>query len=159
MHWQAIRRSTRSRESTACHVHQCPPDIDRNDRSDEAEHTNSEHDMGISYGHDNAADTRSASMQSSVLALPDVREHLKYQEDHHSEDEEDSFQVPIPTFTDGVTPFAYQLALRNRIKDGKLRRHGEYDMSRYTPTFIHDCLMLPGSLASLLGKVRLVKVV
>lgn len=64
------------------------------------------------------------------------------------------FQVGIPSFSNGLTTFAYQQALRNRISEAKLLRHAEYDMQKYTPTFIHDCLMLPGSLANLLGKVR-----
>lgn len=66
----------------------------------------------------------------------------------------DYFQVPIPTFSNGLTTFAYQRALRNRIADSKLLRFGEYDMRKYTPTFIHDCLMLPGSLANVLCKVN-----
>lgn len=64
------------------------------------------------------------------------------------------FHVGIPSFSNGLTTFAYQQALRNRISEAKLVRHAEYDTRKYTPTFIHDCLMLPGSLANILGKVR-----
>lgn len=64
-------------------------------------------------------------------------------------------QVGIPTFSNGLTTFAYQQVLRNRISETKLQKHAEYDTEKYTPTFIHDCLMLPGSLANLLEKVRI----
>lgn len=68
------------------------------------------------------------------------------------------FQIGIPTFSNGLTTFAYQQVLRNRIPESKLRKHAEYDVESYTPTFIHDCLMLPGSLANLLEKVTLLRV-
>ena len=61
----------------------------------------------------------------------------------------------IPTFTTGLTTFAYERALQNRVLDEKLQPRGDFDVQTFTPTFIHDCLMLPGSLANLLHKVRL----
>ncbi|KJX98315.1 hypothetical protein TI39_contig418g00009 [Zymoseptoria brevis] len=61
-------------------------------------------------------------------------------------------QVAIPTSSPGLTTFAYQRALRNRIEASKLLEDNIYDLTRYTPTFIHDALMLPGSLAGLLSK-------
>ena len=66
---------------------------------------------------------------------------------------EDYLQVPIPSSSTGIATFAYQRALRNRIRNDKLARGGDYDTRVYTPTFVHDCLMLPGSLANVLGKV------
>ncbi|KAF2485931.1 hypothetical protein BDY17DRAFT_67634 [Neohortaea acidophila] len=72
--------------------------------------------------------------------------------DHSRNDEEQHSQVPMPTSATGMTTFAHERALRTRIRASKLVRDGEYDMKKYTPTFIHDCLMLPGSLANLLGK-------
>ena len=64
-------------------------------------------------------------------------------------------QAGIPTFSNGLTTFSYQQALRNRISESKLQQGADYDIESYTPTFIHDCLMLPGSLANMLHKVRL----
>lgn len=77
-------------------------------------------------------------------------ERMRSQENGH-----EYFQVGIPTFSNGLTTFAYSQALRNRITESKLRKGGEYDVDNYTPTFVHDCLMLPGTLANLLDKVRL----
>jgi len=54
-----------------------------------------------------------------------------------------------------LTTFAYEGALQNRVLDEKLQPRGDFDVQTFTPTFIHDCLMLPGSLANLLHKVRL----
>ena len=72
---------------------------------------------------------------------------------HQTDMDEEFLQVPIPTLSTGITTFAYQRALRNRIRSGKLARGGDYDTRVFTPTFVHDCLMLPGSLANVLGKV------
>ncbi len=74
------------------------------------------------------------------------------------EDGNDFLQVrmpvkPNPTIK-GTTTFMYESALRNRIKYPKLGRGQDYDTRAFTPTFIHDCLMLPGSLATVIGKVN-----
>ncbi|TKA52885.1 hypothetical protein B0A55_12440 [Friedmanniomyces simplex] len=74
-------------------------------------------------------------------------------EDNGLEEIEEYLQICMPFSSPGVTTFAYQQALQNRIPDGKLRANGEYDARWYKPTFIHDCLMLPGSSANLLGKI------
>ncbi|KAK4546406.1 hypothetical protein LTR36_002083 [Oleoguttula mirabilis] len=125
--------------------------------------------MGIPFGHDDAADIRSAPGRSPGLAVvpfkvllgnedrvllpaPEKALSVAPEPADASDDEDDYFQVPIPTSSTGTTMFAYQLALQNRIKNGKLVEHGEYDMRAYKPTFIHDSLMLPGSLANFLGK-------
>lgn len=112
----------------------------------------------IPQGHDEALDDRADLEPSTPVALMEIeqKEHPKANlEDSPSTDEDDEeyCQVPISTFSVGMTTFSYQQALRNRIKDSKIARHGEYDTRKYTPTFIHDCLMLPGSLANVLGKV------
>ena len=74
-------------------------------------------------------------------------------------DQDDQFlPVPVPVISTGITTFAYQRALQNRIRHSKLARHGDYDTSAFTPTFVHDCLMLPGSLANVLGKVHIVPI-
>ena len=83
------------------------------------------------------------------LQDPPLENNRYYQTDL----DEEFLQVPIPTFSTGITTFAYQRALRNRIRSGKLARDGDYDTRVFTPTFVHDCLMLPGSLANVLGKV------
>lgn len=64
-------------------------------------------------------------------------------------------QVSIPMHpTNSLAPFAYQRALRNRIRDDELGPGRKYDIKAYTPIFVHDCLMVPGSLATICGKVR-----
>ncbi|KXT15857.1 hypothetical protein AC579_10411 [Pseudocercospora musae] len=60
--------------------------------------------------------------------------------------------IPIPISSTGLTTLAYERALRNRIPAAKLARRGVYDLEAYKPTFVHDILMLPGSLANLIGK-------
>nr|POF13641.1 hypothetical protein CFP56_02664 [Quercus suber] len=58
---------------------------------------------------------------------------------------------------DDVIPWAYQDVLQNRIHTYDLGSGAKYDIAVYSPIFIYDCLMLPGSLANILdGKVRLV---
>ncbi|KAK5122103.1 hypothetical protein LTR85_004349 [Meristemomyces frigidus] len=109
--------------------------------------------MDVPFGNDNACDTRLPSLHSPTIAAAGIEALQTFEDvDAASDDEDDYFQVPIPTVSTGTTTFAYQLALQNRIKNGKLVRHGEYDMGAYKPTFIHDSLMLPGSLANFLGK-------
>lgn len=108
----------------------------------------------IPHGQDNTQDyrpmdrdshTSSSSERLSMISDAASTDHSHNAEDQHS-------QVPMPTSPTGRTTFAHERALRTRIRAGKLAREGEYDMKKYTPTFIHDCLMLPGSLANLLGK-------
>lgn len=66
-------------------------------------------------------------------------------------------QVSISTHaTNNLAPFAYQRAMSNRILDIELGQGRKYDAKSYTPMFVHDCLMVPGSLANVGGKVRLV---
>lgn len=102
---------------------------------------------------DDAADVRISIMESSTTSelegcLPeeenDSRTDLRY-------------EVPIPYETYGECTFAYRRTLQTRIRDVKLHKHNEYDMGKYKPTFIHDLLMQPGSLANLIGDVRLPK--
>jgi hypothetical protein len=44
--------------------------------------------------------------------------------------------------------------MANRIKYDHLLPGGNFDPDLYTPVFLHDMLMLPGSLATVIGKVR-----
>lgn len=53
-----------------------------------------------------------------------------------------------------LAPFAYQRALRNRIQDDELSKGRKYDIKAYMPMFVHDCLMMPGSMSNIRGKVR-----
>lgn len=62
--------------------------------------------------------------------------------------------LPLPTSSPGYLTYAQQQAMANRIPYDLLVPGGELDPSRYTPVFLHDTLMLPGSLATLIGKVR-----
>jgi hypothetical protein len=87
------------------------------------------------------------------LSTPSIKDKTSQDNDNPNDMEVDFLSVPIPTFSTGITTFAYQRTLRNRVKSGKLARGGDYDTRAFTPTFVHDCLMLPGSLANVLGKV------
>lgn len=62
--------------------------------------------------------------------------------------------LPLPTSSPGYVTHAHQQAMSNRITSDKLEPGGAFDPEVYTPVFLHDTLMLPGSLASLLGKVH-----
>lgn len=155
MHWHAIRQSTGSCESGSSPAQLGSSTFHEHDKQD----VSIEDDiatMNIPFGHDNAADIRLPFEPSLILAATKLESTSEIANDEieTSVDEDDYIQVAIPWVSDGLTPYAYQLALQNRIKNDKLTRHGEYDMGAYKPTFIHDCLMLPGSLASFLGKVR-----
>jgi hypothetical protein len=82
-----------------------------------------------------------------------VRTQDRSGESESGDDETSFLQVQIPSISTGPTVFAYERALRNRIKYPKLSKGGDYDTRSYTPTFIHGCLMFPGSLANVMGKV------
>jgi hypothetical protein len=62
--------------------------------------------------------------------------------------------LTIPTSSPGHLTHAHQQAMTNRITYDKLLPGGAFDPALYTPVFLHDTLMLPGSLATVLGKVR-----
>ena len=63
--------------------------------------------------------------------------------------------LPLPTSSLGYLTHAHQQAMANRVTYDKITPGGAFDPSLYTPVFLHDTLMLPGSLATILGKVRL----
>ncbi|CZT23477.1 uncharacterized protein RCC_09191 [Ramularia collo-cygni] len=109
------------------------------------------------YGQDNTSDAR----ESLDLIFP----HLTHEESVPSTQHESSsniipseikqspaIPIPIPQLSKGLVTFAYQRALLNRIKARDLQQGGKYDLNKYTPVFLHDILMLPGSLANLIGK-------
>lgn len=62
--------------------------------------------------------------------------------------------LPLPTSSPGYLTHAHQQAMSHRITYDKIIPGGAFDPTLYTPVFIHDTLALPGSLATLLGKVR-----
>lgn len=62
--------------------------------------------------------------------------------------------LPLPTSSPGYLTQAHQQAMAHRIIYDKIIPGGVFDPSLYTPVFLHDTLTLPGSLATLLGKVR-----
>lgn len=117
------------------------------------------HQSRTDYGHDDASDAKDeirqiflrASHQMTHLSVGPA-DHGLSTENQPNEPNPMNLQIPMPLLSDGLVTFAYKRALLNRIKEHKLREGGRYDPSRYTPIFLHDMLMLPGSLASLIGK-------
>ena len=108
----------------------------------------------IRQGQDETFDSIIESQLALARLNSAVNEPEPRSDGGHSTDEEDFLQIPMPILSTGLVTFAYQRALRNRIRYDKLAKTGEYDRRTYPPTFIHDCLMLPGSLANVLGKVN-----
>ena len=74
--------------------------------------------------------------------------------DSNYEDEDDFLDVKMPYSSTGPTIFGYQQALENRIRAYRLEPGSELDANKYTPTFVHDSLMYPGTLSSLTNNVR-----
>lgn len=62
--------------------------------------------------------------------------------------------LPLPASSPGYLTYTQQQAMANRVPYDLLVPGGDLDPYRYTPVFLHDTLMLPGSLATLIGKVR-----
>jgi hypothetical protein len=67
---------------------------------------------------------------------------------------EDSSLLPLPTSSPGPLTHAHQQAMANRIIYDQILPGAGFDPAVYTPVFLHDTLMLPGSLATVIGKVR-----
>lgn len=61
--------------------------------------------------------------------------------------------LPLPTSSPSCLTHAHQQAMANRITYDQLLSGSAFDPAMYTPVFLHNTLMLPGSLAALLGKV------
>lgn len=60
--------------------------------------------------------------------------------------------VEMPFEAPSIATIAYHQAIEIRHKEHLLWDGGDFNPNLYTPTFVHDILMLPGSLANLLGK-------
>lgn len=107
------------------------------------------------YGYDDAAGLEAAfpevTQTINKLASRAISDDEQIPE--QIENHERLLSIPVPTETRGLVPFAYQRALLNRIRSSRLTRREVCDIDAYKPTFVHDILMLPGSLANLLGKV------
>ncbi|KAK0890187.1 hypothetical protein LTR02_014873 [Friedmanniomyces endolithicus] len=159
MHWYAIQRSTRSHESYPAVNRAEPLHAQDQHHSGEAPISSRDHIRNMPLGHDDAADARSRKMEAKFLHVVVPEPKNGNNEDTRLEDVEEYLQISMPISSSGVTTFAYQLALQNRINDGKLQPHGVFDTRSFKPTFIHDCLMLPGSLANLLGKIESVELI
>ena len=104
----------------------------------------------ISAGQDDAVDM----VGEFALSYERIKDLPPAKDDDTRETEGYFLNVPMPSSPTGISTFAYARALRNRIRSGKLAREGDYDSRAFTPTFVHDCLMLPGSLTNVLGKVN-----
>lgn len=106
------------------------------------------------YGNDDASDAREAmKLDSSSVTRAMASINLDSEDPTLSACSAPKLQVPMPQLSNGLVTFAYHRALLNRIKESKLREGSSYDIKLFTPTFVHDTLMLPGSLANLIGKV------
>jgi hypothetical protein len=62
--------------------------------------------------------------------------------------------LPLPKSSPGLLTHSHHQAMANRIIYDQILPGGELDPSLYTPVFLHETLMLPGSLATVIGKVR-----
>jgi hypothetical protein len=62
--------------------------------------------------------------------------------------------LPLPTSSPDHLTHSHQQAMANRIIYDQILLGARFDPAVYTPVFLHDTLMLPGSLATVIGKVR-----
>lgn len=102
-------------------------------------------------GNDDAADSRVHRPLQIIQPMSTIAFSTAAEHDDLEKTSGYCWQVPIPSRSSGLTTWAYQEALRNRALNYELALYAKYDIIAYTPTFIHDCLMLPGSLANVLG--------
>jgi len=160
-HWHSIQRSARSRESTAQPASVKPfQEREQHDAAGEVEVPGFNSDnsacgapatkVHTPYGNDDAAGVK-------IFLDPSFTSELEVGLLEQKDDTDAGLrhEIPIPYETYGECTFAYRRTLQTRIRDLKLRNHNEYDMSKYMPTFIHDLLMQQGSLANVVGDVRL----
>lgn len=127
----------------------------------------------LTQGHDNASDAQGGYQQfhsnPSLLSLPTTLLSgltVKSGQTSTSVAESEvsssiatdrpltSPKIPSTPSPCAVTPFSYQQALLNRLPGQILESGGKLDADLYTPLLVHDCMMMPGSLATLLGKVN-----
>lgn len=155
MHWHAIRKPAITDHSNSLGAYDGSSEKNETIMKTRSDIPSAiERECFVPTGHDDASDAMPALERTSIINTVERAESATDDEDNEYTDEYDFLPTAMPTASDGLTTIAYQKALANRIDDSKLARHELYDVRTYTPTFIHDCLMLPGSLASLLGKVN-----
>jgi hypothetical protein len=94
------------------------------------------------------------SSPSAPISPPDPRTSSSSDSEALDPSPKSSTLLPLPTSTPGYVTHAHQQAMAHRLTYDKLLPGGAFDLALYTPVFLHDTLMLPGSLASVLGKVR-----
>ena len=105
-------------------------------------------------------DHMNRSSQSSLLSTPNASDVSANSSDSDTQTPcttpiKLSDLRPLPASSPGPLTHAHQEAMAHRVTYDKLMPGGAFDPALYTPVFLHDTLMLPGSLATLLGKVRL----
>ncbi|KAF2723613.1 hypothetical protein K431DRAFT_15496 [Polychaeton citri CBS 116435] len=75
--------------------------------------------------------------------------------DYSDSQEDDNLQaLPLPTSSTSfkLVPHAYERALANRVELDELEGDGGLSVNRYSAVFVHDIMMLPGSLANITSK-------
>ena len=102
------------------------------------------------HEHQSKAEHDSSGVSEAWLATSACG-HGSANDEHH--DCHIKTPVYLPSCS-GVGTQAYFQALGNRFVFDRLEPGGDLDPEVYTPVFLHDALMLPGSLAQLIGKVR-----
>lgn len=91
---------------------------------------------------------RSVSSRTDSSTSTLVHDFLN--DDHHK-----SLRTSIPPGLASCNgTYTYHQALQHRIVFDRLQPGSDLDPDVYTPVFLHDTLMLPGSLAQLIGKVH-----
>ncbi|KAK5167666.1 uncharacterized protein LTR77_007365 [Saxophila tyrrhenica] len=105
-------------------------------------------------GYDSTVDApRNDSVTTNTMTcLQNIENNGVYPTDTSEDDSHHFLPIPIPSHPTSPTTVHHESVLKKRIIYSKLAPGAEYDTRSYTPTFIHDCLMLPGTLATVTGK-------
>nr|OQO27693.1 hypothetical protein B0A51_04459 [Rachicladosporium sp. CCFEE 5018] len=132
----------------------------------------------LSLGHDNAADARVTSnqvhqrlgdpiaqVQNATLASRPSRSPFPRYFDPENPDADHHVHLPysqpqarllltsqLPVSSPEPVPHSLQSALANRFPAHRFEAGGDLDPNEMPPIFLHDVLMLPGSLANIIGK-------
>lgn len=125
-------------------------------------HSSSPSHDALDEDEDDFSDHFDYSPPSPLISSPDPSDPSSDDSDSPSTTTNESLTqhlLPLPTSSPGNLTHAHQQVMANRITFDKLDPDGAFDTAKYTPVFLHDTLMLPGSLASLLGKVRTARLI
>lgn len=154
MQWHAIQRlDARSKGDSACDE-QSQPD---KERSGEAQKNVLINVDGASHaGYSREGNCASPSAETNLYNMSFNSDTASSSNDEESTVRKLSYplDVDMPTEAPSIATVAYQRAMKNRHKDYLLRHKEKYDPNIYRPTFLHDILMLPGSLAALLNRCK-----